>query len=222
MKSKNKLLYRYISKSVLFSGLEKKELLEIASLIKQKFYNRGEKIIIESTFGKDIYFIISGKVVVYLGEKNKKKIIDYLQSGNVLGEIGFFTGMRSATCECIEPTVVGVIRFKDFYNLIARNTSIAMNIIKILSKRLLSADHEIKNLVFKPVLARVSQTLLEFLGKDGNVNISITELAEKVGANRETVSRIISLLEKLNYLVRSYNNKIKIINKERIKLLSER
>ncbi|MFQ3676048.1 MAG: helix-turn-helix domain-containing protein, partial [Endomicrobiia bacterium] len=106
-------------------------------------------------------------------------------------------------------------------DLIAKNTNIAMNIIKILTKRLFSANQEIKNLVFKPVLTRVCETLLKFLDKNNNVEISITEISEKVGANRETVSRIISLLEKLNYLTR-VGNKLKVLNKEKLVLLIQR
>jgi len=220
-KQDRKFLYKYITKSVLFSGLKKNELLKISSLVKQKFYPKGEKIITESAYGKDIYFIISGKVVIYLEESSKKKIIDYLFPGNVLGEIGFFTGKRSATCECVESTVVGVIKYKDFYNLIAKNTNIAMNIIKILAKRLFLADQEIKNLVFKPVLTRVCETIIKFLDKNNTIEMSITEISEKVGAKRETVSRVISLLEKLNYLIR-FSNKLKVLNKEKLVFLAQR
>jgi CRP/FNR family transcriptional regulator len=221
MKKYNKDILPYITRSVLFSGLKKSQLTKIVSLVKQRFYSKGDKIITESSYGKDIYFIISGKVVVYLEESSKKKIIDYLSSGNVLGEIGLFTGKRSATCECVEPTIVGIIKYKDFYNLIAKNTNIAMNIIKILVKRLFLADQEIKNLVFKPVLARVCETLIEFLDRNNEIKISVNEISAKVGANRETVSRIISLLEKLNYLTR-FSNKLKVLNKEKLVLLAQK
>lgn len=221
MKNKQ-ILNKYFSKSVVFSGLEKKELEKIVSLIQEKKCEKGKKIIVESVHGKDIFVVISGRIVVYLKEKNKKKIVDYLFPGDLLGEIGFFTGRRSATCECLEPTIVGVIKYKDFYNLISKNAHIALNIIKILTKRLLSADHEIKNLAFRSALQRVVDTILDTSCRGKNLYISVTELAENVGVNRETVSRIISLLEKLEYIYRDENNKLKVLNRNKLETLLEK
>ncbi len=116
---------------------------------------------------------------------------------------------------------MGVIKHRDFYNLVSKNIRIALNIIKVLVKRLSVTDHEIKNLVFKPALYRVAETLLFLAGEKNYVNIRIKELSEMVGTNRETVSRIITLLSNLKYISREKRNIIEIINKDKLKLLCD-
>ncbi|MFN3550419.1 MAG: helix-turn-helix domain-containing protein [Endomicrobiia bacterium] len=51
--------------------------------------------------------------------------------------------------------------------------------------------------------------------KEDKLNLSIKELAEKVVASRETVSRMLKMLEKIGGISRQKTN-IKVINKEKL------
>lgn len=217
---RRKMLERCIAGTVLFKGLRPRDISRIVSHIREKTFRRGERIIAESTQGKDIYIVLSGKVVTYLSDRGKRKIVGFQSAGSVLGEVGFFTGRRSATCECLEDTVVGVLRHRDFRDFVTRNSTVAFNIIELLAQRLMNANREISNLSFKPVLERISGALLENADESGEVTLTVTGLAERVGANRETASRILSVLERLHHIRRSSGGRIAILNPEKLRELA--
>ncbi len=214
---RKKLLERCLAGTVLFNGLPPRDIARIVPLIRERTFRRGERIIAESTHGKDIYIVLSGRVVTYLSDRRKRKIVGYQTAGDVLGEVGFFTGHRSATCECLEDTVVGLLRHRDFHSFVTGNITVAFNIIELLARRLISANREISNLSFKPVLERMSAVLLENANDRGEIALTVTALAERIGANRETASRVVSELQKLNCISRGASGRLTVVNPARLR-----
>jgi CRP-like cAMP-binding protein len=202
-----------LNKTILFNGINKKYVNKIASLIKCYKFIKGEKIVTEQYKGQDIYVVISGKIEVYFEQNKKRFIIKELTKGDVFGEIGFFIKHRAASCEAVERSVVGVIRNKDFKKLISKD--ILLKIINLLITRLLQTDVEIKDLVFKSVLQRVCKEIITNIDQNNIMKINIKTLAQKVASSRETVSRMLTLLEKIGAVQRK-NNKIVVVDKNKL------
>lgn len=210
-----KLLKVLLNKSLLFYGLKEKDLNYIISLIDVYVVHKKEKVILESEIGQDIFIVLRGRINVYFEEGKKKMIVKTLQTGDIFGEIGYFIKKRIANCIALDDSTIGVIKYKNFQKLMLKKKNLLLNVIKILISRLVDTNREIKKLAFKPVLYRMAEEILYNLNEEGKLAISINELAEKVVASRETVSRMLGLLEKIGAISRQRNN-INVISKEKL------
>jgi len=202
-----------LSDTLLFSGLNKKFIEKVAKVIKCYEFEKGEKIVVEQYEGQDIFVLLAGKIQVYFEQNKKRFIIKELAKGDVFGEIGFFIKHRAASCEAVERSVVGVIKNKDFKKLISKD--ILLKIINLLITRLLQTDVEIKDLVFKSVLQRVCKEIITNIDQSNIMKINVKTLAQKVASSRETVSRMLTLLEKIGAVQRK-NNKIVVVDKNKL------
>ncbi len=210
-----KLLSILLKKTILFYGLKEKDLNLIIDLINTYKVFKKEKIILEGEKGQDIFVVLNGRINVYFEEGKKKIILKTLNPGDIFGEIGYFTKKRIASCVALEDSTIGVIKYKDFKKLILIKKDLFLNFIKVLISRLIETNQGVKKLAFKPVLYRIAEEILCNLNKEDNLDISIKELAEKVAASRETVSRMLKILEKIGAISRQKNN-IKVLNKEKL------
>ena len=118
--------------------------------------------------------------------------------------------LASATAEAFEDSRLLFIRREDFQNILLKYPAISLSVAKILARRLRLADKEIEELTFYSVKARVIKILLELADRYGRktddglkISLKLThqELADMVGSSRETVSRIISALEKGSLII---------------------
>ena len=189
----------------------------VAALARVRRLSAGEHLIEESAAGEDIFLVLSGRISVSLISGGRRKTINYVRPGEILGEIGFFTGRRSATCICEEPTEVVVIPSSALRQLISCSPAVALNVIGILVRLLRAAETEIERLTFVAVLGRVAAVLLEHADDRGTVGLSITSIAERVGATRETVSREISRLVRIGVVRRTAGRRLQVADPVRLR-----
>jgi CRP/FNR family cyclic AMP-dependent transcriptional regulator len=105
----------------------------------------------------------------------------------------------------IEPSCFAVIGQSEFKAFIASHPDIAIHIIKNLIRRARRLTENVKSLALMDVYGRVARLLLDLASEhDGRLVISepVTqkEIADRVGASREMVSRILSDLSKGGYI----------------------
>lgn len=206
---------RVLNKSVLFSGVNKSyidKLLDISNIYSIK---KGEKVVLERQFGRDIFILIEGEIIIYFQDKKRRVILKILTSGDIFGEVGFFTKRRTANCEAVKDSIICILKYKKLQQLVKEEPQILINMIKILLSRLIDTDLEIKNLAFRSVLQRLSNEILQFAKNKNVVEVPISVLTQKVVASRETVSRMLNLLEKIGAIKRE---KKKLVVTDRGKL----
>lgn len=206
--------------SILFSGLNESLINKIAKLVNCYLVKKKEKVIIEKQRGRDIFIIISGKIDVYFKSNKKLFLVKRLITGDIFGEIGFFVKQRTANCEAYEDTIIGVINYKNFSKLVFQNRHLICNLIKTLISRILDTDKEIKNLAFKPVLQRVSNVILTETIHKNTMLLNIQRMSQKTAAARETVSRMISMLEKAG-IVKRQKELLIVLNRQKLKEIAK-
>lgn len=87
--------FEIYDKLYLFDGISKSDVLNITKDVKFNRYKKGDVIIQEGDKGEDIFFILTGKVAVVVGNK---KVVSTIDSGSMFGEMAFMTKKaRSAT-----------------------------------------------------------------------------------------------------------------------------
>ena len=168
---------------------------------KSTIINAGEK-------AETLYFIIKGSVAVLIkDEEGKEMILSYLNQGDFIGELGLFdeseNPIRSAWIRAKTSCEVAEISYKKFRQLIQVNPEILMRLSAQMARRLQTTSQKVGNLAFLDVTGRIAQTLLNLAKQpdamthpDGmQIKITRQEIGQIVGCSRETVGRILKMLE---------------------------
>jgi len=191
----------------IFSKLDEESLKKIDSISIEKHYRKGDIIILQDSKVEGLYIIREGRIKISrISEDGKIKVLAILSSGDIMGEMSILDEeLASATAEAIEDSRLVFIKREDFQSILVRYPMITLGIAQILAKRLRLADREIEELAFYSVKSRVIKTLMELADRYGektnsgirlSLKLTHQELADMVGTSRETVSRVISVLEK--------------------------
>lgn len=172
--------------------------------IKSTIIHAGDK-------AETLYYLIKGSVAVMVkDDEGREMILSYLNEGSFFGEAGLFEEgqTRSAWVKVKASCEVAEISYKKFRQLIQVNPEILMRLTSQLARRLQNTSRQVTNLAFLDVAGRIAQVLLS-LSKmpdamthpDGmQIRITRQEIGQMVGCSRETVGRIIKMLEDQNLI----------------------
>ena len=168
---------------------------------KSTLIHAGEK-------AETLYFIVKGSVAVLIkDEEGKEMILSYLNQGDLIGELGLFDDSenptRTAWVRAKSPCEVAEISYKKFRQLIQVNPEILIRLSSQMARRLQTTSEKVGNLAFLDVTGRIAQTLLNLAHQpdamthpDGmQIKITRQEIGQIVGCSRETVGRILKMLE---------------------------
>ena len=158
-----------------------------------------------------LYYIVKGSVAVLIkDEEGKEMILSYLNQGDFLGELGLFEEQaeRTAWVRAKQACEIAEISYKKFRQLIQVNPEILMKLSAQMAYRLQSTSQKVGNLAFLDVAGRIAQTLLHLAKQpdamthpDGmQIKITRQEIGQIVGCSRETVGRILKMLEEQNLI----------------------
>ncbi|AJA45829.1 cAMP-activated global transcriptional regulator CRP [Frischella perrara] len=161
--------------------------------------HQGEK-------AETLYYIVKGAVAVLIkDDEGKEMILSYLSQGEFIGELGLFEeGIeRSAWVKARKNCEIAEISYKKFKQLIQVNPDILMKLAAQMANRLQITSEKVSNLAFLDVAGRIAQTLLNLAKQpdamthpDGmQIKITRQEIGQIVGCSRETVGRILKMLE---------------------------
>lgn len=203
----------------LFADLTDGDIESLMSMITRRKYPKDSVIFFEKDVGDALFMIVSGRVrITILADDGREIVLSVLGEGDFFGEMSLLDNEpRSATAIAMEETEVAIIHQKEFFSVVERQPPILIKILSTLSARLRRANHQIGNLALLDVYGRVARVLLE-LGqdqgtrlKDGRISFrrpTHQEIANMIGATRETVSRMISDLHRQGYIEISGKNVI--------------
>ncbi|HOK40015.1 MAG TPA: Crp/Fnr family transcriptional regulator [bacterium] len=219
--------FSFFNSIKLFNGIDENILKIFANIAIEEEYKEGRYIIKKNEISDSLFIIYDGYIEIeQSNEQGESKILAILKKGDCFGEIGFLTGKpRSASARTLQPTKLLIIKRADFQKEILQNPDLILNIIEILSERLLSANEQIKTLTFKTIAGRLSYELLTLSKNNGiktdegiKINLPITHqfLGELIGTAREVVTRIISKFKKEGS-IKIDNKYITIIDEEKLK-----
>ncbi len=192
---------------------------ELAKLGRVRSYPKNTVIITEGDSSDSVFVILSGKVKAFVSDAEGHELILNTQApGDYVGEMALDGKPRSASVVTLEPTTFSVVQREPLRDAIRRNPDFALDMIAKVIERAREATDNVKNLALLDVYGRVARLLLNMAveAEDGKMRIpeKITqqEIAERVGASRDMVSRIFRDLTVGGYI--SVKNRIVTINKK--------
>lgn len=173
----------------------------IVPLMAERKCRKGEIIFLEGAVGDEIFFVGSGAIIIYTFDKSKKITLAFLRDGEYFGEMALMKPglVRSATAETVMQTRLYALRRTDFQILIEQDRRLAFHLIDYTMERLRRANQQIYDLTFLNVRTRIIKRLLFLTDEYGDnripVKITHQQMADMVGAVRETVSKVLQELQ---------------------------
>ncbi|HZT08457.1 MAG TPA: Crp/Fnr family transcriptional regulator [Chloroflexota bacterium] len=184
----------------LFAGLPPETARLLESGAQKRSFRRGEVIFHKGDPGTSMYLIVEGQVKIVLpSDTGDEALLGVLDVGDFFGELSLIDGQpRSATIVATEPTDTIVLHRDEFLRVIRANPNVAIDMLRVLARRLRETDEFVEDAVFLDVPGRLAKKLLELADAygatraDGTViglRLTQAELANMVGATRESVNK---------------------------------
>lgn len=189
-----------IRSSPLFQELNDAGYLAIRERMTEHTFRRGEEIFHEGSPGDKLFVLGSGKVKLgHTAPDGREHLLAILGPGEILGEVSLYDpGPRTATAAALAKTSLVSLQHTDLLRVLDARPEISQHLLRSLAQRLRRTNAAMADLIFSDVPGRVAKTLLD-LGQrfgqpaDGGLRVShdLTqeELAQLVGATRETVNK---------------------------------
>jgi CRP/FNR family cyclic AMP-dependent transcriptional regulator len=192
----------------LFSDLEPGELETISSKAVVRQYPRNTIVLNEGDHSDSLYVVNSGKVKIFLSDSEGKEVIlNSLGPGDYFGEMALLdSAPRSASAITTEKCQLALISKADFEAFLSEHPAAMIKIMQGIIKRLRSLTENVRSLALMDVYGRVARVLLELSEESEDGTLVITEghtqqdIANRVGASREMVSRIFKDLKTGGYI----------------------
>nr|WP_279671612.1 Crp/Fnr family transcriptional regulator [Flexivirga meconopsidis] len=164
---------------------------------------RGQELFHEGEQGDTLYVITAGKVK--LGRRSpdgRENLLAILGEGEMLGELSLFDpGPRTATATAVADTELVGLAHGSMTEYLGTRPEVAMTMLTALAARLRRTNEALGDLVFTDVPGRVAKALLDLSNRfgqpaeDGTLvahDLTQEELAQLVGASRETVNKALA------------------------------
>lgn len=179
---------------------------ELASLGRVRSYPRHTVFITEGDSSDSVFVILSGKVKIFISDtEGHEMILDTQGAGDYVGEMALDGKPRSASVMTLEPSTFSVVQRGPLLEEIRKRPDFALEIIGRIIDRARLATSSVKDLALLDVYGRVARLLLNMaVDKDGKLvipeKLTQQEIAERVGASRDMVSRIFRDLTQGGYI----------------------
>jgi len=213
-----------------FSHLDDDELKMINEITTLKKYKKDEIIFFEDEPGENVYIIKKGKVkVLKMNKDGDQHILNIFKKNDILAEVIVFDRENyPATAIALSNVMCYSLNRDKLSQMFLDHPQITIKVMKVISARLRRAQQNIRDLGLKDSQSRLASLLYHLALKHGDKNksnqISISllltqqELANMIGATRETVSRTLKNIEDKN-IIKISRQKITINNIKELKKL---
>jgi CRP/FNR family cyclic AMP-dependent transcriptional regulator len=182
------------------------ELKVVSQRAVTRTFAKNTVVVSEGDRTDSLYIIVSGRVKIYVSDdKGKEIILNQAGAGEYFGEMALDEGPRSASVMTLEPTRFLVVPKEDFATFLAKSPEFSLHLIRKLIRRVRALTNDVKSLALMDVYGRVARMLLELaVERDGVLVIegrpTQQEMANRVGASREMISRILTDLAGGGYI----------------------
>ncbi|PND38579.1 Crp/Fnr family transcriptional regulator [Paucibacter aquatile] len=155
------------------------------------------------------YILLSGRVKVFgTDSKGREVVYNTMGPGEYFGELSLDGSARSASVQCLEPVKCVMVRGTDMREFLGQHPDFALHLIRHLIALLRRSTDSVKSLALDDVYSRLAKLLQEMAEPDVSGRLVVPhkltqqDLAERVGASREMISRILQQLVKGGYIER--------------------
>lgn len=212
-----------------FQGLSNQELTSIKGCLKEKAFGRGESLFLEGNVCERVFFVRSGRVKLYrTSSSGREQILETLTPGDTCAcNPGSLKWGCSSSAVALSPSTVWFLSRDNYVELVKTNMKLSQTLNRLFAERLQCFSSLIEEVSLKDSKKRLIKFLLDMLEESsheskssGSLLISFTreELAQRIGAARETVARQLYQLKRKK-LINIRPRQIVILNKQGLQKL---
>ena len=192
-----------LTRAGIFQGVEPAAVSALRSDLTSEEYSKGDVIIREGEQGDSLYIVTSGKVKLSRkAPDGRENLLSILGPSDMFGELSIFDpGPRTSSAVCVTDVSVQAMDRSALKRWIAERPEISDQLLRVLARRLRRTNNNLADLIFTDVPGRVAKALLQMADRFGSrdadglrVKHDLTqeELAQLVGASRETVNKALA------------------------------
>ncbi|WP_410659510.1 Crp/Fnr family transcriptional regulator [Amycolatopsis sp. lyj-112] len=165
-------------------------------------FPRDHVIFHEGEPGDRLYVVTSGKVKIGTARDGKEALLRIVGPEDMFGDFSLLDpGPRSATATTLTETLATAIDRTMLKRIIVLRSDLAEELLRIQARRLRRACAAVQDMAYNDVPARLARALLQFVKRFGATegsgyrvvhDLTQIELAQLVGASRETVNKTLA------------------------------
>jgi CRP/FNR family transcriptional regulator, cyclic AMP receptor protein len=183
-------------------------------------FQRGDVVFAEGDEAEHLYVVRKGRIAIANRNIDRESLLALMAEGDLFGEMALFDGQgRSALARALEPSEVVSVPFAVMRAELEGDAEALWNVVKLLVKRIRSADEALADSVFLDVTGRTAKRLLEIAGDADEFQLPVTqeELAGMIGASRERVNKAIAQFVRLGWM-EQHERTYRIVDRKRMTL----
>lgn len=198
--------------ALLFSALDDEAAQALRASMTEHKVAKGEVVFAEGDPGDRLYVVMQGKVKLgSQADDGRENMFAVLGPGEMFGELSLFDpSPRQATAVALTDVTLLGLANESLQPWLTGRPEVAIGLLRALARRMRKTHYSLSDLVFTDVPGRVAKALIELAKKFGEhqdngmrVNHDLTqeELAQLVGASRETVNKALADFAQRGWIV---------------------
>ena len=192
-----------LSRAPLFEALDEDATKALRAGVVEVQLGRGEHLFEEGDAGDRLYVVLDGKIkLTRAAADGRENLTSVLGPGEMFGELSLFDPRpRTMGAVAVTDARLAALAHDELRGWLAGRPDVAMHLLRALVQRLRRTNDVLSDLVFTDVPGRVAKALLDLADRFGEkspegiqVHHDLTqeELAQLVGASRETVNKALA------------------------------
>ncbi|MDN4477989.1 Crp/Fnr family transcriptional regulator [Demequina lignilytica] len=189
--------------SPLFGGMDQATARSLVGQMKRRELARGETIFNEGDDGHALYVVVKGKIkLARTARDGRENLLALLGVGDMLGELSVFDpGPRLSRAHAVEDSIVYELPKSVLDVWLDDHLEMSRHMLRALAQRIRRMSNTMADLVFSDVPGRVAKAILDLGHRFGRMErghvtvrhgLTQEELAQLVGASRETVNKALA------------------------------
>jgi CRP/FNR family transcriptional regulator, cyclic AMP receptor protein len=187
----------------LFETLTEQDARALRADVNEVRLEKGERLFSEGDTGDKLYIILNGKIkLTKAAPDGRENLLSVHGPGEMFGELSLFDPIpRTSSATAVTNARLAGLAHDDERTWLSSRPEVAMHLLQALAQRLRRINDVKADLVFTDVPGRVAKALLDLAERFGSVtpdgiqvnhDLTQEELAQLVGASRETVNKALA------------------------------
>jgi CRP/FNR family cyclic AMP-dependent transcriptional regulator len=204
-----------------FQGFDAEEMREVERVTTTRSFSKGEVIYTPGETGEALFLLRAGAVQIYrMSPEGRKLVIAQLLPFSFFGEMSCIgQGMYDTFAEVVEDSTIVTMNCAVLNRLLATKPEVARRILEAFGRRVLDAERQLEETVFKGIPARVAALLVRESKGDSVDGLTHQDIADRLGVYRETATNALNDLKAAG-LVEIGRKHIRILDRERLRRIA--
>lgn len=187
----------------LFGGMDAENARSLIAQMVRREMSRGDTIFREGDEGDSMFVLVRGKVkLARTARDGRENLLALLGVGDMFGELSVFDpGPRLSRAHAVEDSVVYELAKDTLDVWLNDHLDMSHHMLRALAQRIRRTSNTMADLIFSDVPGRVAKAILDLGHRFGRMErghvtvrhgLTQEELAQLVGASRETVNKALA------------------------------